>query len=992
MSLILKIAELSRIDADKGIVKIDPRAIKELKISSGDGIELSNPINNKKTIAVAFPSFTEEFGSGTIRLDAQLRKNLGLGLDDNISIQKIKLQYIDSIDIAPIGLDISFENSSALAYFLEDRAIMKGDYIKLDSFGNSFQIKIANFSPVVPYGQIRRTTKFNILPKIEEGNGNRAGVITYDDIGGLGDTISKLREMVELPIRHPEIFKRLGITPPKGVLLHGPPGTGKTLIAKAIANETNAKFYSIKGPEIMNKYYGQSEENLRNIFDEAKSNAPSIIFIDEIDSIAPKRDDVKGEVERRVVSQLLTLMDGLDNRGDVVVIGATNRPNSIDDALRRGGRFDREIEIGAPDKEGRLEIMQIHTRGMPLNPQVSLKEIADRAHGFVGADIYALCKEAGLIAIKRIIPSIDLSAQEIPLSILQTIELTKADFDSAFLQIEPSAMREFTISVPTEKWEDIGGLSNVVNTLRESVELPIKSPELFKKLGITPPKGIILYGPSGTGKTMIVKALAHESELNFISIKGSELDSQWYGETENALRNIFRKARQSAPCIIFIDEIDSFTPKREGNINNVDHKVVGQLLALMDGLESRGDVIVIGATNRIDDIDPALRRGGRFDLEIEVGAPDKNGRLEILKIHTKKMPIDSDVNLPEIAEKIHGFVGSDIYSLCKEAGMVALRRSSSVTQLSGLKVTKADFDLAMTKVEPSALREFIITKPKETWDDIGGLKNVKEIIQEAIESKIKYPNLCKALKVNAPKGILLYGLPGTGKTLIAKASANSCGANFISVKGPEIMNKWVGESEKAIRKIFKSARQSAPCIIFFDEIDSIASIRSAGNGVNDQVVSQILTELDGIEELKNVFVMFATNRPDIIDPALLRSGRIGVHVEIPLPDEDTRVKILEIHTKNRPLDKLVDLKLIAKKMDKSSGADLEALCNEATNVALRECLKEHGYKDLTDSEIKNVKITMKHFESAIITVQKSMERSNRAYAEKPGAIKNPMYS
>jgi transitional endoplasmic reticulum ATPase len=544
--------------------------------------------------------------------------------------------------------------------------------------------------------------------------------ITYEDIGGLGNAVERVREMIELPLRHPELFKRLGVEAPKGVLLHGPPGTGKTLIAKAIASETNANFYTIGGPEIMSKYYGESEEKLRNVFQQAEQNAPSIIFIDEIDSIAPKREEVSGEVERRIVAQLLSLMDGMSTRGKVVVIGATNRINAIDPALRRPGRFDREIEIGVPDRNGRLEILQIHTRGMPIAKDVNLEKLADISHGFVGADLQALAKEAAIRALRRVLPEVDLSSESIPADTLRKIIVTMQDFMDVIKEMEPSAMREVFVEVPAVKWEDIGGLSTIKQELQEAVEWPLKYQKLFTHADAVPPKGILLYGPPGTGKTLIAKAAANESEANFISIKGPELLSKWVGESEKGVREVFRKARQAAPCIIFFDEIDAIAPRRGGDFGDthVTERLISQLLTELDGLEILTNVIVIGATNRPDIIDPALLRPGRFDRLLYVPPPDRDSRIQIIKIHTRKKPLADDVNVEQLADHTEGYTGADIASLSSAAVMLALReyiskykdQKEADNRVQELKIYMGHFEEAMKKIKPLSTQELNIYK------------------------------------------------------------------------------------------------------------------------------------------------------------------------------------------------------------------------------------------------------------------------------------------
>ena len=594
----------------------------------------------------------------------------------------------------------------------------KGDTIPISVMGQRIDLVVISTNPSGPV-IISDSTKITVSEESAKAVqiSREGGVpsITYEDIGGLGDAVGRVREMIELPLRHPELFKRLGVEAPKGVLLHGPPGTGKTLLAKAVANETNANFYTIGGPEIMSKYYGESEEKLRNVFQQAEKNAPSIIFIDEIDSIAPKREEVSGEVERRIVAQLLSLMDGMSSRGKVVVIGATNRINAIDPALRRPGRFDREIEIGVPDRNGRLEILQIHTRGMPLDKDVNLEKLADISHGFVGADLQALSKEAAMRALRKVLPEIDLSSENIPSEILRKIIVTMQDFVDVTKEMEPSAMREVFVEVPDVKWEDIGGLADIKQELQEAVEWPLKYRRVFAYTDATPPKGILLYGPPGTGKTLMAKAAANESEANFISIKGPELLSKWVGESEKGVREIFRKARQAAPCIIFFDEIDAIAPVRGGDFGNahVTERVISQLLTELDGLEVLTNVIVIAATNRPDIIDPALLRPGRFDRLLYVPPPDRDSRIQIIKIHTKKKPLAEDVITDSLADHTDGYTGADIASLSSAAVMLALREyvskypdpNESDKHLQELRIHMHHFEEAMKKVRPLSTQE-----------------------------------------------------------------------------------------------------------------------------------------------------------------------------------------------------------------------------------------------------------------------------------------------
>ncbi|TAJ75216.1 MAG: AAA family ATPase, partial [Gallionellaceae bacterium] len=563
-------------------------------------------------------------------------------------------------------------------------------------------------SPVVktcPSKAVIVTTKTKFkLGSMTKAVENSIPRVTYDDLGGLKKEIQKVREMIELPMRHPELFEKIGVEAPKGVLLYGPPGTGKTLLAKAVAGETNAHFTTISGPEIISKYYGESEERLREIFKQAEENVPSIIFIDEIDSIAPKRDEVSGEVEKRVVSQLLSLMDGMKSRGKVVVIAATNRPDSIDPALRRPGRFDREIEIGIPDDEGRYEILNIHTRGMPLDDKVDLQQISKITHGFVGADLEILAKESAMRSLRRILPEIDLEEDKISTEILQKIKITREDFRDALKEVRPSALREVLVQVPNVTWDDIGGLDSLKEELREVIEWPLKHKEAFDHLDITPPKGILLHGPPGTGKTLIAKAIAKMTESNFISIKGPELLSKWVGESEKGLREIFRKARQAAPCIIFFDELDSLVPRRGGSSDShVTENVVSQILTEIDGLEELHNVVIIGATNRLDIIDPALLRPGRFDRIIEVAQPDAKSREHIFRIHTRKKPLAGDVNFTKLVELTGGFTGADIFEVCNRAALISLKRhiGGKPQSVKDVKITQTDLVEAIQKIKPS---------------------------------------------------------------------------------------------------------------------------------------------------------------------------------------------------------------------------------------------------------------------------------------------------
>ncbi len=678
----LKVMEAYTRDVGRGVARVDYEVMDMLNLQSGDVIEIKG---KRRTVAKVLPLYPTDEGRGIIRIDGLIRSNAGVAIGDNVAIRKVKAVPAERIVISPME-EVPYIDERYITDALEGLPVVKGDNIIVPYFGGRITFNVIQTSPANAEAVI--INQKTIIERTGRGQGLK-GVprVTYEDIGGLKDEIQKIREMVELPLRHPELFERLGIEPPKGVLLYGPPGTGKTLLAKAVANETNATFIHISGPEIMSKFYGESEARLREKFQEAKEKAPSIIFIDEIDAIAPKRDEVTGEVERRVVSQLLTLMDGLETRGKVIVIGATNRPNAIDPALRRPGRFDREIELKVPDKQGRLEILQIHTRNMPLAEDVDLEKIASQTHGFVGADLEYLAKEAAMKALKRVLPKINLEDERIPAEVLNEIRVTMQDFLDALKEITPSAMREVYLETPDVKWSDIGGLEEVKTELREAVEWPLKFPEVYKRLNYKIPKGILLYGPPGTGKTLLAKAVATESEANFISVRGPELLSKWVGESEKAVREIFRKARQAAPCIIFFDEIDALAPVRGyATDSGVTERVVSQLLTELDGIQPLHGVVVVASTNRIDMIDPALLRAGRFDKLIYVPMPDKQARMEILKIHTRGVPLcthneainglcnESDiVNLEKIAEATEGFSGADIESVVNTAISIVLQ-------------------------------------------------------------------------------------------------------------------------------------------------------------------------------------------------------------------------------------------------------------------------------------------------------------------------------
>ncbi|AIF84648.1 AAA family ATPase, CDC48 subfamily [Candidatus Nitrososphaera evergladensis SR1] len=719
----LRVAEADARDVGRRIARIDPKVAARLGITTGDAVEVISPASKRKTTVLNWPAYQKDNGKELIRIDGYARNKLGIGIGDTVDVRKVEAKPAQSVALAPTEPLRILGAEDYLAGFLQGQLVTKGDTIPLGIMGQRVDLVVISTNPSGPV-IIEPSTEVSISEESAKAAAaaKEAGIpaITYEDIGGLRGEVTKVREMIELPLRHPELFRRLGVEAPKGVILHGPPGTGKTLLAKAVANETQANFYSIGGPEIMSKYYGESEERLRNIFEEAQKNAPSIIFIDELDSIAPKREEVSGEVERRVVAQLLSLMDGLTARGKVVVIGATNRINAIDPALRRPGRFDREIEIGVPDRNGRLEVLQIHTRGMPLDKDVNLEKLADISHGFVGADLQALAKEAAMRALRRVLPEIDVSAESIPGEILNKIIVKMQDFMDVVKEMEPSAMREVFVEIPDVQWADVGGLQDVKQELREAVEWPLKYQGLFAYSDATPPKGILLYGPPGTGKTLLAKAAANESEANFISIKGPELLSKWVGESEKGVREIFRKARQAAPCIIFFDEIDAIAPTRGGDFgdSHVTERVISQMLTELDGLEILTNVVVIAATNRPDIVDPALLRPGRFDRLLYVPPPDKESRLQILKIHTKKKPLDKDVNIEQLAGDMNGYTGADIASVASAAVMLALREhvakysdaKEAESHAKDLKVKMRHFKEAMTKVRPLSSQELDMYK------------------------------------------------------------------------------------------------------------------------------------------------------------------------------------------------------------------------------------------------------------------------------------------
>lgn len=701
-SITLKASEARSHDVGRGIARLDPKDMQKIEASVGDIIELQG---KKKAVAKTMPAYMEDRGKCIIQIDGITRENGQIGLDEKIRIKKVDYKPATKVILAPMTMSSlrGDRDTRYIGRLLEGLPLVAGDRVRANLFGTrSCDFRVVNTAPKDVAVILQPNTL--IVMKDEELPERKRGLrVSYEDIGGLDKKIQRIREMIELPLKYPQVFERLGIEPPKGVFLYGPPGCGKTLIARAVAYETDAYFTSVSGPEIMGKYYGESEGRLRSLFKDAQANSPAIIFLDEIESIAPKREEMGAEkqVERRVVAQLLSLMDGLKSRGQIVVIAATNIPNAVDPALRRPGRFDREIAIPIPDKIARLEILQIHTRGMPLSDDVDSEKLASLTHGFVGADLEALAREAAMTSLRKILPKVDFELEEVPYETLLELEVTLDDFMEAMKEVGPSAIREVFVEVPDVKWEDVGGLQNIKNKLKEAVEWPIKYPEVFAKAKTNPPKGILLYGAPGTGKTLIAKAAANESEVNFITVSGPSLMSKYVGESERGVREVFRKAKQASPCILFFDEIDALVPQRGAgrDTTRVTERVISQFLTELDGIEELKGVVVLAATNRMDIIDPAVLRAGRFDLILELPAPEQKARIEIFKIHTKGKPLDKDVNLKELARKAEGWTGADIEAMVRRASMQAIKEfiekhkgAPSEKEIRGFKIAKKHFE------------------------------------------------------------------------------------------------------------------------------------------------------------------------------------------------------------------------------------------------------------------------------------------------------------
>ncbi len=693
--LVLRTSEAMAKDVGRGNVRLDPADMMRAGLAVGDIVAITG---KRSTAARVLPAYPEYRGQEIMQIDGTIRQNAGLGLGEKGRISKTAIQPATQLIMVLKQRQVHFDQGNRqLHRLLEGLPVTKGDRLRIGFFGATIELRVHDTVPAGPV-MVESTTAIRL--KEDQGNDACPAAITYEDVGGLSKELRKIREMIELPLRFPEVFTHLGIEPPRGVLLYGPPGTGKTLIARVIANETKANFFHVNGPEIINKYYGESEAKLREIFDNARSHAPSIIFLDEIDAIAPRREEVRGEVEKRVVAQLLGIMDGLESRGQVIVIAATNIPNALDPALRRPGRFDREIVIGVPDQNGRREILHIHTRGMPLADDVRLDEIARDTHGFVGADLQSLCKEAAMLALRRVLPKLEPGTGGTSMDLISDLQVSQEHFLLALSEIEPSAIREVLVEIPHVDWDELGGLVEIKQELREAVEWPLYYPDLLQRLEARPPRGVLLVGPPGTGKTLLARAVASSSKANFISIKGPELFSKWVGESERAVRQVFRTARQAAPCIIFFDEIDALASRRGPGSDDVSDRVLGQLLTEMDGIEASRGIIILGATNRLDRLDAALLRPGRFDIVLTLPLPDQADRESILRIHTRKKILSTDVDLQRLARETEGFAGADLQYICYRATWLAIRRylgaAAQATDLSPPEITGSDFHEAIS--------------------------------------------------------------------------------------------------------------------------------------------------------------------------------------------------------------------------------------------------------------------------------------------------------
>ncbi len=702
--LTLRVQKARPQDVGRAVARLDPEAAAALGVKTGDVVTIQG---ERRTVASVYPGYPDDACTGTVRIDGTTRYNAGAGLDDRVEVRRVQVAPAQRITVAPAVEPVGpFDIQALVRDHVVGRPVTRGDTLRLQVMGHQVDLVVADHEPRAEAVLVAPATQISVSDKPATGAADGMPRVTYEDIGGLREEVRRVREMIELPLRHPEVFRKLGVDAPKGVLLHGPPGTGKTLLAKAVANETQSSFFHIGGPEIMSKFHGQSEENLRDVFEQARSQAPAILFLDELDAIAPKRDDTPGETERRVVAQLLALMDGLEERGRVVVIAATNRPDAIDPALRRPGRFDREIEIGVPDRDGRLQILQVHTRGMPLADEVDLEDLADRTHGYVGADLASLARESAMEAVRRLLPEIDLDKDEVAPEVLAKLEVTREDLERAFTGLSPSAMREVAIETPNVRWSEVGGLEAPRQELAEAVEWPLRYGALYSHMKAEVPRGVLLHGPPGTGKTLLAKALATESGVNFIGIKGPELLSKWVGESERGVREVFRKARQNAPCIVFMDEVDALVPRRGGHFDSgVTERVVGQFLTELDGLEALRGVVVIGATNRRDLLDDALLRPGRFDRLVEIPLPDEAARAAILTIHGGRLPLADGLDAAAYSKDTDGWSGAELAAVVHEASLLAIRDfverggdPEDEAAVAAARVERSHWDEALQKV------------------------------------------------------------------------------------------------------------------------------------------------------------------------------------------------------------------------------------------------------------------------------------------------------